>query len=92
MKTTTEIEQKRLGYCGIEDQTLLAVLGEILVHNRIPDSTPDHEREIIRWLLAYEYEGDDGRKSYHLSVRGHLVYDLLASFAASHSENGHEEW
>lgn len=89
MKTTSEIEQTRLGYCGIEDQRLLAVLGEILVHNRMPDGTPDHEREIIRWLLAYEYEGDDGRKSYHLSVRGHLVYDLLASFTA---ENGRAEW
>jgi hypothetical protein len=89
---TQEIEQPRIGYCGIDDRHLLAVLGEILVNNQIPDGTPDHEKEIIRWLLAYEYEGDDGRKSYHLSVRGHLVYDLLASVGASQWEAGREEW
>ena len=92
MKTTQEIEQPRIGYCGIDDGRLLALLGEILVHNRIPDGTPDHEKEIVRWLLAYEYDGDDGRKSYHLSVRGHLVYDLLATTSAGQPENGHEEW
>ncbi len=88
---TQGIEQTRLGYCGIEDQRLLALLGEILVHNQMPDGTPENEKQIVRWLLAYEYEGDNGQKSYHLSVRGHLVYDLLAGFAASQSENGHEE-
>jgi hypothetical protein len=89
---TQEIEQPRIGYCGIDDRHLLAVLGEILVNNQIPDGTPDHEKEIIRWLLAYEYEGDDGRKSYHLSVRGHLVYDLLATMGTSQLELSHAEW
>jgi len=43
-------------------------------------------------LLTYEFEGEDGRTSYHLTIRGHLVYDLLANNGRHLMEAGHEEW
>lgn len=92
MKTTQEIEQPQIDYCGIADQRLVNLLGEVLVHNHLPDWADDHEREMLRGLLTYEYESEDGRTSYHLTIRGHLVYDLLANNGRHLMEAGHEEW
>jgi hypothetical protein len=78
---TKEINQPRIDYCGISDRRLLMILGEILVQNQIPNHATHFESQMVVGLLAYEFEGEDGRKSYHLSRRGHLVYDLLANNA-----------
>jgi hypothetical protein len=92
MNTTKEIEQPSIDYCGIADQRLLTILAGILVQNQIPDHATHFEREMVLGLLAYEHDGGDGRKSYHLSIRGHLVYDLLANNGKFHLENGDEKW
>lgn len=92
MNTILEIEQPSIDYCGIQDRRLLSFLGEILVHNRIPKSVDGHEKEMLLGLLAYEYDGEDGKKSYHLTIRGHLVYDLLANNGKLMLENGDEAW
>lgn len=92
MNTAIETKQPSIDYCGIQDQRLLNFLGEILVHNRMPRSADGHEKEMLLGLLAYEYEGEDGRNSYHLTIRGHLVYDLLANNGKLLLRNDHEEW
>lgn len=79
MNTTTETERPAINYCGIGDKRLLAFLGEILVYNRFPEWADRLERELILGLLAHEHDGNDGRKYYQLTIRGHLVYDLLAN-------------
>jgi hypothetical protein len=89
---TNEIEQPSIDYCGIADRRLLTILGRILVHNQIPEDADYFEREMVVGLLAYEYDNGDGKKSHHLSVRGHLVYDLLANNGKFHLEGGNEKW
>jgi hypothetical protein len=89
---TNQIEQPSIDYCGIADQRLVSILAGILVQNQIPDHATHFEREMILGLLAYGYEGEDGRKSYHLSIRGHLVYDLLANNGKFCLENDNEKW
>ena len=92
MKTIEEIKQPQIDYCGIADRRLVNLLGEILVHNHLPKWANGHEREMLLGLLAYEYEAGDGRTSYHLTMRGHLVYDLLANNGRHLVEAGHERW
>ena len=92
MKNNQESEQPSIDYCGIQDRRLLSFLGEILVHNRMPKTIDGHEMEMLLGLLAYEYDGEGGKKSYHLTIRGHLVYDLLANNGRHLMEAGHEAW
>lgn len=89
---TNQIEQPSIDYCGIADRRLLTILGAILVQNQMPEDTDYFEREMVLGLLAYEYDGEDGKKSHHLSVRGHLVYDLLANNGKFCLRNGNEKW
>lgn len=70
---------------------MLTYLGEILVHNQFPRSADSIERELILGLLCYEYEDEGGSRSYHLTVRGHLVYDLLAN-NANYPVGGNRRW
>lgn len=92
MKTIEEIKQPQIDYCGIADRRLVNLLGEILVHNHLPKWANGHEREMLLGLLVYEYEAENGRASYHLTIRGHLVYDLLANNGRHLMEAGHEAW
>ncbi len=92
MTKTEEAKQPSIDYCGIADRRLLKILGDILVHNRMPEDAGRFETEMVLGLLAYEYGGENGQRSYHLSVRGHLVYDLLANNGKAYLENGDEKW